>query len=155
MLVMTTTTKTYISPDGYLKEVSLFTKFGEIELKQIYDLAQAQQWEPESLESRIDRALSMVDANWANPKEQLLLKLAHQGQAHKLDGIEYWTTQIDETRAVGICLNLTTLTLEVMVIDLQWFTPIHREQVRTLSRLCELTNATCFDPESDCQHWLF
>lgn len=154
MIVMTTSTKTYINPDGSLAELPLSTKFGNIELRQIYHLAQTQNWEPETLESRIDRALSMVDANWANPKEQLLLELVRQGRADQIDGIEYWTTQIDETRAAGICLDPVTLTLEVMVIDLQWFTPIHREQVRTLSRLCQLTSSSCYDSESGSTNWL-
>lgn len=152
MIVMTTSSKTYINPDGSLAELPLSTKFGNIELRQIYHLAHTKNWEPETLESRIDRALSMVDANWANPKEQVLLELARQGRADQIDGIEYWTVKIDETRAAGVRLDPVTLTLEVMVIDLQRFTPIHREQVTTLSRLCQLTSPSYYDSESDSKY---
>jgi hypothetical protein len=147
MLVMTTSTKTYIGLDGSLEKLPLSAKFGEIELREIYRLAEMKQWESEPLESRIDRALSMVDGGRANPKAQCLLDLARRSQIDRLDGIECWTTQIDETRAAGICLDPIARTLEVMVIDTQWFTPIHRERVTTRSRLCELVGSDCSDSE--------
>ena len=67
MIVMTTSTKTYINPDGSLAELPLSTKFGNIELRQIYHLAQTKNWEPETLESRIDRALYMVCLLYTSP----------------------------------------------------------------------------------------
>jgi len=147
MIVMTTSTKTYIGPDGNLEELPLSAKFGEIELGEIYRLAEVKGWEPEPLESRIDRALSMVDRRRADPKARRLIDLARRGQIDRLDGVECWTSQIDDTRAAGICLDPIARTLEVMVIDIQWFTPIHRERVTTLSRLCELVCSDCSDSE--------
>lgn len=56
-----------------------------------------------------------------------------------VDGIEYWVVELDLNRAAGIYLNPDSYTLEVMVMNLEWFAPIHREKVTTLKRLIELT----------------
>ncbi|CAC5344145.1 MULTISPECIES: hypothetical protein [Planktothrix] len=139
MIVATKSTQTFLSANGSLKPIPLSTKFGEIELEQLYRIAEHNQWKMENIEHRISQARLMVDANWASPKDHALLELEKRGKLHLVDGIEYWVVELDLNRAAGIYLNPDSYTLEVMVMNLEWFAPIHREKVTTLKRLIELT----------------
>lgn len=141
MIVATKSTQTFLSANGSLKPIPLSTKFGEIELEQLCRIAAHNQWKTENLEHRITQARLMVDANWASPKDHTLLELEQKGKLHLVDGIEYWVAELDQNRAAGIYLNPDTYTLEVMVINLEWFAPLHREKVITLKRLIELTGS--------------
>lgn len=148
MIATLASIKMFLCSDGSLKQIPLSFKLGEVQLQEIYELAQEQGWEYESLETRIDKARTMVDLNWATPKDQMLLTLEQQGQAELITGVEYWTALIDDNHAAGIYLNPETHSIEVMVINLEHFTPIHCETVTTLERLRELTCPNNFSPSS-------
>ncbi|VXD23581.1 conserved hypothetical protein [Planktothrix serta PCC 8927] len=141
MIVVVKSTQTFLSANGSLKTIPLSATFGEIELEQLGKIAEHNQWKTEDLEHRIAQARLMVDANWASPKDHTLLKLEQRGKLHLVDGIEYWMVELEQNRAAGIYLNPDTYTLEVMIINLEWFAPIHRETVTTLERLMELTES--------------
>ncbi len=138
MTVVLASVQTFIGADGSLKQIPLSTKFGEIELKQLCEMAEKSHWKTEGWEERIAQARLMVDANWAKPKDYALLELERQGKLAQVDGVEYWTVELDQNRAAGIYLNLETYSLEVMIVNLESFSPIHRERVETLHRLIEL-----------------
>lgn len=72
MIVATKSTQTFLSANGSLKPIPLSTKFGEIELEQLYRIAEHNQWKMENIEHRISQARLMVDANWASPKDHAL-----------------------------------------------------------------------------------
>lgn len=141
MIVATKLTQTFLSANGSLKPIPLSTKFGEIELKQLCKIAEHNQWKTENIEHRITQARLMVDANWATPKDHTLLELEQRGKLHLVDGIEYWVVELEQNQAAGVYLNPDTYTLEVMIINLEWFAPLHREKVTTLRRLMELTRS--------------
>lgn len=140
MIVVLGSVQTFLSSDGALKQIPLSTKFGEIELQQLSEMAKRLHWKTEGWEERIAQARLMVDANWAQPKDYALLELERQGRLEMLNGIEYWTVELDHRRGVGIYLNLESYTLEVMIVNLESFSPLHRETVTTLHRLLELTS---------------
>jgi hypothetical protein len=141
MIVATKSTQTFLSANGSLKPISLSTKFGEIELEQLCKIAKKNQWKTENLDHRIAQARLMVDANWASPKDHTLLELEKQGKLDLVDGVEYWVVELDQNRVAGIYLNPDTYLLEVMIMNLEWFAPIHREKVTTIRRLIELTGS--------------
>lgn len=141
MIVATKSTQTFLSANGSLKPIPLSTKFGEIELEQLYRIAEHNQWKTENIDHRIAQARLMVDANWASPKDHTLLELEQRGKLHLIDGIEYWVVELDANRAAGIYLDPDSYTLEVMVMNLEWFAPIHREKVISITRLIELTGS--------------
>ncbi|MBE9143011.1 hypothetical protein [Planktothrix mougeotii] len=144
MIVVVKSSQTFVSATGSLKPIPLSTKFGEIELEQLCRIAQQNQWKTEDLEHRIAQARLMVDANWATPKDYALLELEKRGKLHLLDGVEYWMVELDQNRAAGVYLNPDAYTLDVMIVNLEWFAPIHRETVTTLQRLIELTESPYF-----------
>lgn len=133
-------TRIFVCSDGTLKDISLSTKLGEIELGEVYRFAQENYWEGETLDQRIEEARTKVDANHASPKEYTLLELERQGRLSLLNGVERWAIRISPSRAVGVAVNPDTESLEAMVVDLHQFTPIYSEQVTTLERLQQLTS---------------
>lgn len=135
-------TKIFLKSDGSLQILPLSTKFGQIELREICQLAQEQNWQAEPLELIIDRARTMIDSSCASPKEHALMELESQNQIDLLNGTEYWIANIDDTTAAIIHLNLNTKSVEVMVTNLQEFTPIiHCNAVASLEQLKQLTHA--------------
>lgn len=140
MLVVLTSVQTFLNSDGSLKQIPVSTKFGDIELQELCDIAKKFHWKTEGWEERMAQARLMVDANWAQPKDYALLELERQGKLGVVDGVEYWTVELDQARGAGIYLNLDSYTLEVMIVNLESFSLLHREKVTTLHRLLELTS---------------
>ncbi|MGL5081535.1 MAG: hypothetical protein ACRC8A_08605 [Microcoleaceae cyanobacterium] len=140
MVTVSNATRIFICSDGTLKNISLSTKLGEIELGEIYRFAKENRWECETLDCRIEEARTKVDANHASPKEHKLLELERQGKLSLLDGVEHWAIRTGSSRAVGVAVNPDTESLEAMVVDLHQFTPICSEQITTLERLQQLTS---------------
>ncbi len=135
-------TKIFLKSDGSLQILPLSTKFGEMELGDICQLAQEQNWKSEAPECTIERARSMVDSSCASPKEYALIELESQSKMDILNGIEYWIANINDSTAAIIHLNLEAKSVEVMITNLQRFTPIiHCKPVITLEQLRNLTHA--------------
>jgi hypothetical protein len=134
-------TKIFLKSDGSLQILPLSTKFGHMELREICQLAQDQNWQAEPIELIIDRARTMIDSSCASPKEHALIELESQNQIDLLNGTEYWVANINDTTAAVIHLNLDTKSVEVMVTNLQEFTPIiHCNAVTNLEQLKQLTH---------------
>jgi hypothetical protein len=135
-------TKIFLKSDGSLQILPLSTKFGEIELWEIYQLAQEQNWQAEPLERIVDRARTMIDSSCGSAKEYALIELESQNQINLLNGIEYWIANINEVTAAVIHLNIEKKSVGVMVTNLQEFTPvIHCNSVTNLEQLKQLTHA--------------
>ena len=136
-------TKIFLKSDGSFQILPLSTKFGEIELWEIYQLAQDQDWQAEALERIVDRARTMIDSSCGSAKEYALMELEAQNQINLLNGVEYWIANINDITAAVIHLNIEKKSVEVMVTNLQEFTPIiHCNSVTSLEQLKQLTHAS-------------
>ncbi|MGB3532361.1 MAG: hypothetical protein WBA13_02480 [Microcoleaceae cyanobacterium] len=135
-------TKIFLKSDGSLQILPLSTKFGQMELREICQLAQDHNWQAESVGRMVERARTMIDSSCASPKEHALIELESQNKIDVLDGTEYWIANINQTTAAVVHLNLDNKAVEVMVTNLQEFTPIiHCSAVNTLEQLKKLTHA--------------